>query len=232
MSIPTSTAVPIVFATDEDIAVRAADDYVTLCPASNELAVGIDGVISSGTPWTFSGGTVDFEANGVFSQAVIELKGGLAPGSTKPYFAGSGRLFAIDSVAGGTATLRRPGLLPGMGQPPGAGGVTGITFKVATYVPQIELASYDLYQRYGLDVLVPGRFPSDLYDVRELRQLCVLEVLRDRFASAVRTSGDWAEKLKQVAAEMGDVRDRVQLKWGNLGQGDLPSNRLGMTITR
>jgi hypothetical protein len=144
MSIPTSTAVPVVFCTDEDIAVRAADDYVTLCPASNELAVGADGVISSGTPWTLSSGTVDFEANGVFSQGVIELKGGVAPGSTKPIFGGSGRLFAVDSVLGGTATLRRPGLLSGMGQPPGSGGVTGITFKVATYVPQIELASYDL----------------------------------------------------------------------------------------
>ena len=58
----TIATVPTVFATDEDIAVRAGDDYAALCPSSNKLAEGTDGVMDPGTPWDLSSASVDFGA--------------------------------------------------------------------------------------------------------------------------------------------------------------------------
>src|SRR5262249_21315913 len=90
-----------VYATDEDIAVRAAGDFVLLCPQWQQMASGSDGYFSSSSPWILNSTGVNFAANGVQPNQVVQLT---AP---KTSFPGSGALFAIDSVAGSSITLRR-----------------------------------------------------------------------------------------------------------------------------
>ena len=101
-------------------------------------------------------------------------------------------------------TLRRLGLNSGTGQPPvPASDLTGIEFLVTTLDPQTEEASFDLNRRLSIDPLVTGRTPADLYDLRDLRQACVLTVLARRYAAEVRgNQGDFALKLAEIKQEL------------------------------
>lgn len=215
------------YALDEDVAVRTPDDYATLCPSSNRLAYGADGVFLIGAPWVLTSATINFEANGVASGCVVAISGGT------PRYRGSGELLAIDSATAGVLVLRRLGLALAVGQPPGVGGVTGVTFEVGTFAPQIEEQSFDLNRRYGIDPGFGGREPGDAYDLRELRRLCVLEVLYDRYTSANRTStGDWKLKIDQIGMELAELRARTSLRWGPRGDSVPPVSPFGTRITR
>ncbi len=217
-----------VYATDEDVAIRACGDYPVLCPEWQKLAAGTDGVISSGTPWVLTSSSVNFQTNGVASNCVVIL---YAPKSS---FAGGGELFAIDSATGGSMMLRRLGQALNMGQPPApAAGLTAVAFKVKTLAQQIEDASYDLNQRFGIDPNQPYRDTTFVYDLRILRQLCVLTVLQRQYTNEARgKDGDFMEKLKRVNSDLNDLLDRSSLRWGQFGNSSPPVGRFSTRLTR
>jgi hypothetical protein len=205
----------VVYATDENLAVRAGGDFAMLCPDWQKLAAGTDGLFASGSPWSLSCAGVNFNAAGVVAGHVVSLR--------KPttVFKGSGELLAVDAVAGNNVTLRRLGCNPGLGQPPApVAGLTAVEFQIATLDPQIDEASFELNRRFSIDPKVPGRTPADVYDLRDLRQACVLTVLAQRYAAETRsTQGDFALKLTQVRQDLAEVLARLQLRWG-CGGGD------------
>ena len=116
----------IVYATDEDIALRASTDFIALCPRDQVLATGTDGVFDPSDPWTLRSTSVDFAAFGLVPGLLARL--------TRPtnVFSPNGEIFAIHGVATGAITLRRKGQLPaGIGQPPSPpGGLSGVEFAV------------------------------------------------------------------------------------------------------
>ena len=135
-----------VYCTDEDIAVRAAATYITLCPSWQQMAAGADGYFSPGSPWVLNSTLTNFAANGVAPNQVIWLSG---PKSNYP---GGGQLLAIDSVSGTSVTLRRLYKDLNVGQPPApAAGLTNVVFAINTFDPQSAEASFDIKRRYGID---------------------------------------------------------------------------------
>ncbi len=126
----------IVYATDEDIALRASTDFSALCPRDQLFASGTDGSFASSDVWTLTSASVDFAAYG--------LKPGQLARLTKPTtaFGPNGELFAIHSVGTRAITLRRKGQEAGVGQPPSPqGGLTGVEFSVRSLGPQLAPSS-------------------------------------------------------------------------------------------
>ena len=149
------------YATDEDLALRASADFLLLCPRDQKLASGNDGVFQKDDPWTLNSASVDFQANGLSPGKIVLLT--QPTSSFKP----PGESFVVQAVSPGAVLLRRKGQLPGMGQgPSGPNGLTGVEFFSTTLGPQIELASYDLNKRYGIDDFIAGRRSCDLFDTR------------------------------------------------------------------
>jgi hypothetical protein len=198
-----------VYATDENIAIRAAGDFATLCPDWQKLAHGVDGEFQSTSRWTLRSVDVDFAGSGVRAQHVVHLR---KPSSV---FKGGGELLAVDTVEGSTITLRRLGQDAGVGQPPGpASGVSGVEFLIATLDPQIEEASYQLNRRFHIDPAVAGRSPGDLHDLRDLRYATVLSVLAQRYGAEARDSkGDFVVKFRVVSDELMELLARLTLRW-------------------
>ena len=88
----------------------------------------------------------DFNALGVQASNVVSLTG---PNTT---YKGKGQLFAVSSVSANAVLLRNLGLAAGVGQPAGPiAGLTGVTFTVPTFGPQIDQACLDLNRVYGID---------------------------------------------------------------------------------
>ncbi|WP_165221900.1 hypothetical protein [Aquisphaera insulae] len=218
----------VVYATDENIAVHASGDFSVLCPDWQKLAWGNDGVLLASSPWVLSSASVNFSRAGVVPGHVVLLR------KPSTVFKGSGELLAVDAVAGNTVTLRRLGLAPGAGQPPSPGGdLNAVEFLMTTLDPQTEEASFDLNRRLSIDPLLTGRAPSDLHDLRELRQACVLTVLARRYAAEVRGSqGDFALKLSDVKQELGEILARLQLRWGAGGTAENSTSWLSTRIVR
>ena len=216
-----------VYATDENLAIRSSSDFTMLCPDWQKLAFGTDGAFAAGAPWVLKSASVDFSAAGVAAQHVVWLR--------KPttVFRGSGELLAVDGASGSGLTLRRLGTEPGVGYPPGpAAGLTGVEFLIASLGPQIEEASFDLNRRFGIDPNVAGRSPADVYDLRDLRQACVLTVLAQRYAAETRGDhGDFALKLAQVRQELSEVLARLTIRWGG-GTDRQSSNWFSTRIVR
>ncbi len=70
-----STAtIPIPYATDEDIALRASADFSLLCPRDQKVAAGSDGAFSTSDPWTLTSASADFNALGVAAGQVVQLR--------------------------------------------------------------------------------------------------------------------------------------------------------------
>ncbi|WP_422932045.1 hypothetical protein [Singulisphaera sp. PoT] len=217
-----------VYATDEDIAVRAQGDFWALCPASQQLAAATDGYFDGGSPWTLNSLSIDFGAAGVQPGSIVLLT------QPKGLFKGAGQMLAVDAASGHSLTLRRIGQASGVGQPPAPiGGLITVQFEIRTLGPQIECASYDINQQYGIDPLIAVRAPSWVYDRRQLRQAAILTVLHRQYLSETRTDqGDWKLKLAAVKVELDDAIDRINLKWGPLGQASPPVGRLSKKISR
>jgi hypothetical protein len=222
-----------VYATDEDIALRASTDFSSLCPRDQLLATGADGIFTASDPWTLTSASIDFAAFG--------LKPGLLARLTKPTtaFGPSGELFAIQAVATGAITLRRKGQAAGVGQPPSpSGGLAGVEFAVRSLGPQIALASYDIDRRFGIDDCLAGRRSIDLHDPHQLREAVVLTVLSKQYLDQSRqfagrvadpseTPGDvYAAKARLAKAELDEVLDRLALKWN---EADVASRAIATT---
>lgn len=221
---PTRDFLSVVYATDEDIAVRASDDYTALCPPSQKVAAGVDGVFAAGDLWTLTSASVDFEAAGVAAQNIVRLS---KPAAT---FKGQGELLAVDVVAGHSITLRRYGMPAGVGQPPSPpGGLTAVEFTILTFYPQIEAKSWDLDERYNIDSSVLGRTPADLYEVRELRDTCVTLVLLDRYRS-ISSKDD--PQPKQLQQELDELLIRRDVRWGKAGTDQPSSMIFGARLSR
>src|SRR5262245_31103195 len=194
-----------VFATDEDILVKASGDFVTLAPAWQCMARGSDGVFANGQPWVLTSASVNFTTNGVQPNQVVALTG------PKPQYPGGGDLLAIDSVSGSSITLRRPHKELNVGQPPApSGGLTGVVVSILTYDPQIEEATFDIKRRFAIDENTPFRASSWVYDLRDLRMLTVLTVIYDRYTAELRSDrGDWQRKMGHIRNLRDEVLDRV-----------------------
>ena len=223
----------IVYATDEDIALRASTDFSALCPRDQLFASGTDGSFAASDLWTLTSASVNFAAHG--------LKPGQLARLTKPTtaFGPNGELFAILSVATGAITLRRKGQAAGVGQPPSPqGGLTGVEFAVRSLGPQLALASYDVDRRFGIDECVAGRRPGDLHDPHQLREAVVLTVLYKQYldqsrqfaggvADQAERPGDvYAAKARIAKAELDEIQDRLALKWNEL---DVASRAIATT---
>jgi hypothetical protein len=217
-----------VYATDEDIAVRAGGDFITLCPPWQQMAAGTDGFFNSGSPWVFNSTATNFQSNNVAPNQVVWLS---APKSQYP---GSGQLLAIDSVSGTSLVLRRLHKDLNVGNPPApAAGLTGITFAINTLDPQTEEASFDIKRRFAIDENIIARASSWIYDLRDLRIATVLTVLYDRYTSETRTDrGDFAIKIQRIRQQLDDVMARVQVRWGPFGNSAEPSTLFSCKLSR
>jgi hypothetical protein len=225
-TIPSATT-PL-YASDEDIAVRAGGDFLALCPPWQISSAGTDGVFANGFPWVLTSASVNFATNGVRPNQVILL--------TKPpsNFPGAGHILAIDSVVGGAITLRRLHADLYVGQPPAPmTGLTGVSFSIPTLIPQIEEASFDLKRRYGINELIASRASAYVYDLRVLRMAAVLTVLLNRYTQECRTDrGDFARKIELIRSELGDVEAGLSVRWGASGAAAAPSSLFGARISR
>lgn len=220
-----------VYATDEDIAVRAGADFATLCPSWQQMAKGADGFFSVGMPWNLHSTITNFGTNGVKPNQVVWLT---APA---PNFPGGGALLAIDSVStdGTYLTLRRLHKDLNVGQAPAPlNGLTNVAFTINTLDPQTEEASFDLKRRFAIDENIVDRTSSWIYDLRDLRMATVLQVLLARYISDARSDkGDWARKIVLLKTELSNVLDRVEVRWGPFGTSEPPTNAaFGMRVIR
>ncbi len=218
-----------VYATDEDIALRASTDFVVLCPRDQLLGSGVDGVFAPSDLWTLTSASVDFAAFGLLPGQIVRL--------TKPtaVFSSNGELFTIQSVAPGAATLRRKGELSGVGQPPSpSGGLSSVEFTIRTLGPQIQLACDDINYRFGIDDAIAGRRSLDLYDPGQLREAVVLTVLYKQyldqgrqFSGASSAPDDlYSAKSRIAKAELDEVLDRLTLRWN---EADVASRSIATT---
>lgn len=219
---PTSPSGPlsIVYCSDEHIAVRAPDDWLTIVVKWQQLAYGADGLISGSTPWRLSSPSVDFVAGGVGYGHVALLT------TPTTRFAGGGELYAVDSVDRHHLILRRLGKLSGVGRPPGTNAtINGITFEIDTLDPQIEEASFNINQQWGIgNIQIPGRDPKQLLDMRDIRALTVLTVICDRLTAQVNPSAGASAtiRLRAFQAALEDVTSRVRLRWQVTDSGIIP----------
>lgn len=218
----------VLYATDEDIAIRCYSDFTVLTPSSSLLIAGADGVFDAADLWTLTSATVDFAARGLAVGHVVKL--------TKPQsaFKGKGEWLAVGAVAAGSVTLRRIGMDDGVGQPPSPiGGLTAVEFSVATLAPQIEQCSDELNRRFGIDPAFAMRAPSWIYDVRELREACMTTVLHRQYTvDARQKDGDFAMKIRELCSARDAAIGRLQVRWGPTGNEAPPTSMFGMRIVR
>lgn len=215
-SYPPNEILSQVYATDENIAVRAAGDFGVLCPAWQQLAFGTDGVFSSDDLFALTSASVDFVAAGVHPQHVMCLE------QPTTVYKGQATIAAVDTVDTNSVTLRRLGKGSAGGSPfSPTGGLTSVQFRIVTLDPQIEEETFILNRRFAIDPNTPGRQPSDMNDLRDLRYACVMGVLSKRYQAETREErGDFAAKAKRCREELEEVYARLTITWSSstLGQ--------------
>jgi hypothetical protein len=230
----TMIVVSSVYATDEDIALRASADFSIICPKDQKLASGNDGAFPSGNPWTLTSASVDFQARGLQPGNIVQLTQPIS--AYKP----PGEAFVVVSVAPNAATLRRKGQLAGVGQPPAAAdGLSQVEFLVTTFGPQLVTASYDLNRRYGIEDLIAGRRSCDLFDPNEVCEAAVLTVLYRQYLDMSRGADErsdiFAAKSQSCKQELDDLLARTVVHWA-VSSGILdasePTTRFSTRISR
>ena len=200
-----------------------------LCPKWQKLAYGTDGAFITPDQWTLNSDTAAFDVAGIVAANVVWLE---KPATS---FRGGGELLAIDSLTSTSLGLRRLGLPAGAGYPPATvAGLTAVQFTVLSLGPQIEEASFSLNRQYMIDPGVPGRTAANIYDLRDLRQACVLTVICQRIGAELqdKTDAAWALKLKNHRAELDLTLGRLQLRWGNKGDSQPPSTLFSTRFVR
>lgn len=225
--------IPNAYATDEDVALRASADFALLCPKDQCLAYGNDGTFG-GDRWTLTSPSVDFQANGLAPGQLVRLTEPV--GAFKP----PGDVFVVSSVVPNAVSLRRKGQALGMGQPPGPpGGVSNVEFTVTTLGPQIVRASYELNRRYGINDLIAGHRPSDLFDPLEVREAVVLTVLYRQYLEVSRGAREGvdtlAAKSQAYKQELDDLLARTVVHWAvspGVPASSQMSSRLSTRISR
>lgn len=217
------TYLDTVYATDEDVANRALADFADLAPRWNKISEGTDGVFSALDRWTLTSATTDFEVRGVDVGHVVLLRG------PQTLYKGSGELFGVDVVNGGSLTLRRLGQASGKGQPPGPiEGVIQVDFSISTVYPTIEDVSYELNREFEITEV------SDLYSVRDLRSLAVLRTLERLYLAEAKggKNSEYAEKLKNVQAQIMGLSSSLAPRFGEDGNEAPPASRVNMRVVR
>jgi hypothetical protein len=195
-----------------------------LVPADQVIAGGSDGSILAASPWVLNSASVRFDMSGVAAGNIVSIR---LAAHTQPAH------FAVVSVGTNSLTFRRVGMLAGQGMAPATTNLTGLTFSVPTFRPQIEDVSYDLNRRYGINDDFADRTAAFLYDPRELRQACVLTVLLRQYATESRTKeGDFAAKIMVAKMELDEVLGRISVRFGELGQASEPTNRFSTRVRR
>lgn len=217
-----------VYATDEDVAVRAGTDYIVLAPTSQVMASGSDGVFEEDAPWVLTSPSISFEDQGVLPNHVVHFT------EPRTVFRGGGNLLAVESVSGNEIVLRRLHKGLHVGQPPAPNiGVTGVHFTINTLDPQIEEATFDIKRRFGIDEAIALRGSSSIYDLRDLRMATVLQVMLNRYTQESRTEhGDFDMKVDRIRAELENVEGRMSVRWGKFGNDSAPSSVFGTKLLR
>jgi hypothetical protein len=217
--------------TDEDIALWDALDFVNLAPRSQVIAAGSDGEITGGA-WVISSDSVDFLTQGCEAGNVVILTR-----PTTAFTTSGGDVFAVDSATAlvnntSTVTIRRLGQDANAGQPPVVNNTNSVSFTVRTFGPQIAISSDDIRRAYRLGY--SGRQIGDLEeDGEELRQACVLHVLRRAYLMAQkRDDGDYKLKLDLINETLADLTARLQLRWGAEGTAQPPTTRFSTRLYR
>ncbi len=224
----------ILYATDEDIALRASADFAILCPRDQKLASGVDGLFDSSDRWTLRSPSVDFASQGLMPGHVVQLLGPSA------IFRPPGESLIVVHCDGFGVTLRRRGQSVGSGQPPApVGGFLGVEFAITTLAPQIEQASFEIDRRLGISDFHAGRQASDLMDPRELRELVVLTVLHRQYMDMSRGAGGASQdalavKAQLIKIELDELLARTAIHWRTVveGIGDEPTTRFCSRISR
>ncbi len=217
-----------VYATDEDISIRASGDYAELVP-DHQLVIRItDGSLMSINPWVITSATANFIGAGCQPGQVVHI----IPNDANVYGA-DGDDFAVDAVMLNSLTLRRIGMASGSGQRPGHGNLTQIKLSIHTFGPQIEDVSFDLNQMFAIDPQSQFWGPANLYNQRQLRQACVLMVLNRQYKTGLRSKdSDWAAKAMGTKTDLENVVQRLSVGWGKNNQADLPATRQNGRISR
>ena len=224
----------MVYATDEDVALRASADFALLCPRDQKLASGTDGYFDASDRWTLRSAATDFEAQGVSPGQVVQL---LGPAAT---FRPPGESLIVSAVVGSSVSLRRKGQAFGQGQPPApASGVMGVEFLVATLTPQIAAAGREVALRLGVSDAASGRSAGDLLDPADLRDVVVLAVLRRQYRDMSRETGgtgadSLAAKGEAASAELDEGIARAVVRWRTSpgSPGDEQPARFSARISR
>lgn len=223
-----------IYATDEDIALRASADFAILCPRDQTLAAGLDGVFDPSDRWSLQSASVDFTAQGVLPGQVVQL---LGPASA---FRAPGEALIVVAANGHIVTLRRKGQPAGVGQPPApASGLVGVEYLIGTLAPQIQSASVEVNLRVGVSALIPGRTVADLFDPIELRDAVVLTTLQRQYRDMSREANGanldaLAAKAVAVRSDLDDLLARTIIHWKTAAGpiGDVPSMPFSARITR
>ena len=223
-----------IYATDEDIALRASADFAILCPRDQTLAAGLDGVFDPSDRWSLQSASVNFTAQGVLPGQVVQL---LGPSSA---FRAPGDGLIVVATNGHVVTLRRKGQPTGAGQPPApASGLVAVEFLIATLAPQIQGASVEVNIRVGVSALIPGRTAADLFDPIELRDAVVLTTLQRQYRDMSREANGanldaLAAKALAVRSDLDDLLARTIIHWKTAAGpiADVPSMPFSARISR
>lgn len=218
------------YATDEDVFIYAQGDFAALAPPSQMMAQGTDGVFAPNSPWILTSASVDFAAQGVTPNCIIQLT------SPKSQYPGGGQFLAVDSVSNNAITLRRPYKDLNVGQAPApVAGLTSVGFVANTLGPQLVEAAYDLKQRFAINDTGQdfSRSSAFLYDVEVMRRPTVYWVLYERYTNEQRGDrGDFPIKARKFQAKLTEVLDRIQVRWGPQGYSQEASTIFSCKLQR
>ena len=246
-NVPNATDPLLVYATDEDIAIRAYGDFGIIVPRSQKVCYGTDGQFAAqmGGNWTMTSATIDFAGFLVQPQMVflLSVPGGVLNGQ---FVKGAKEELVVSSVATGQVTFRRLAMavpsgtvnppIGNVGMPPGPpAGLTNVTYECYTFMPQILRTCWDLNRRYGINDQIAGRNAAQMLDLFDLRDATVLMTLQWAYLAAARQGDEASDvlmrKAKTYKEEMDELLGRLQVRWQNTSL-ELNTGKFSMRIGR
>jgi hypothetical protein len=179
------------YATAEDLIIKAPADVPDLYPRDQVWAKGSDGQLDA-TARVFLSASCPFHMFGVPAGSLIILSRERSPVGDR---AGEREVLVVDAVSpsDGSAVLRRRGRLAGEGMPSAMGpAASGLGFVVPDLDPQLRSAADRLRRRFGL---VDDRW---LKDPGDFRLAVTLLTLYDLYAGQTKQSQGVASVTGQV----------------------------------